>query len=289
MALATSRIPLDRERALEPQQHHDHPRDLHPRHAAYAERRCRASCRTDTPTTGDALMPDRTVQMTTGVKDGRSQARGEQISRIDPVLADLYTHTCCLVKQPISAISMPMLSHAMRELLNGLADVLAKMEGIESPVRQDHRRQIESLVGAWKTANLPTEEATDTEYSADVLQPIPSVVYRAVQAVVRGQQQVTANSSEKMARIVSTGADIAVPAAKQLKKTYEFFTGWCYVTRGEPRALPAATYVVDMFTHFERVIDIRLARFFDVKSDLDDILRVTNQPKARANEETSGE
>jgi len=225
----------------------------------------------------------------TGAEDGPRRARGERIARVDPALADLYSHACILVEQPISAISMSMLGHAMRELLNGLAEGLAKMEGIELPSRQDDRRQIDSLVEEWEAANLPTDESAAIAIGENALQAIPSAVYGAAQGVVRGQQQVTANSAEKMARIVSAAADVVVPAAKQLKKTYEFFMRWCHVKRGDPRPLPDAAEVVAAYAHVESVIDIRLAPFFVVKSDLDDILAATNQPIARANEENSNE
>lgn len=224
------------------------------------------------------MADDEPPQWLLGVEGGRRRERSRRIGEVDGVLAELYLQACEFVERPISTVSMSILGHAMRELLNGLAAGLAAAEGVELPDRHDDSDEIKALVEVWETNDLSMEDHDGSTEPASSVRPMPAGVYSAVQRVVRGQQTVTANSRTRLAQIAGPGADASAPLSTQLKRVYDLFMDWCHVKRGSPRPLPTEDEVRSAMAQIESILDVRLSSFFDIKSDLDDILSITNKP-----------
>jgi hypothetical protein len=224
----------------------------------------------------------------TAWNDSRVALR-DRLTRYHPVVGDVYASAVDQLGRPPTVGRMTMLAHGVRELTNELAAKLAASEGQPLSSRADRDDAAATVADVWIEHGLPVPAAPQdavTDPRAESVQAIPEPVFVAVQGLVIAHNRASESAGRSRAVVVGARAAVTDAAVQRLRDVWNFFRPYFHLHRGKEMSLPDEDELQRRFEELELVVNARLAPFFDVVQDLDEILGEAN--RRRGPELTNG-
>jgi hypothetical protein len=196
-------------------------------------------------------------------------------------LGDFYKQAVVLLQEETSVITMCLLAHTVRELVN-LAGELLLEDGQHLPPRSDVDDACRNLVTVWRDENLPLEIEQSPEESDAALEPdsrslvtVPRAALAAAAEVVTRFEEASANAGARYSAVATGYVDRRGHATTELvHQVIRYFLPWFHV-RQNPRQ-PNKDETERHFVALENVLRTRTAAFFDVADDLTALLADAN-------------
>ena len=198
-----------------------------------------------------------------------------QLSRFDPSIAELHGRALELLGAEISRAQMTLLAHAVRELINEFAALLAIADGVDLPDPKKVDDEVRRFVHSWTDRDVPLHEDGLAESAG--LRPIPDPVYQAASRLIASHTAATVNARQSRALVASRHFGEVSAASRELDEAWEVFRPHFHLSRGKPKTLPTEEVLRHAFETVETIAFARLANFFEVMEDLDDILLAANR------------
>ena len=190
-------------------------------------------------------------------------------------LSTLYVAACRYNKSLDNAGHATLFAHAVRELLNKLAKLLAEGDGFELAERAKEKRAVQTLVERWRDSGLPS--AGDADGVA-----VPSAVYRAVQEVVAEYERATQTQEQKLSLILSRTLDVNSVGTRQIVQAHKAFRRYFHA---DPKPFSGKAELTHAFATIERALLARLLPFFETMTQVDLLLAEANALAGPAKEE----
>lgn len=202
------------------------------------------------------------------------------LGEVDQSLADMYRHAVRLLADPErSRAAISLMSHGVREISNALPRHLGLAEDVQIPPRADVKASVEKLADLLTTGDLraqpsaPEVEAPGLDAPDSVIgQPLQ--LRRAAEDVVADHAMATQNASQSRAFVAAWELSASKsPTAVMFGSVFAFFMRYAHLGKAE---LPSESDLQSHFARFEVIVWARLADFFAVREELDDILVAAN-------------
>ena len=220
---------------------------------------------------------------------------GPDLAKLNPAFEELYATAVEHLQRGTGGMGRIVnIANCVREIANNLATVVSDAGGTALPPRVDMSAPIRQLCQAWESAQLGVVDELVTRSGADGTSDlidgiedgridrlrylrVPVEVYKAAQAVVAADRQAAENARNREAAAIGR-TEVDNDATAQLwSSTISFFSSYAHLDRAATRAVPSEEELNSRFATFESIVGARLADFFVIKSEIDDLLALTNQ------------
>lgn len=197
----------------------------------------------------------------------------EALMALEPMLAYLYARAKIGCDQydrsSVDArVHLAMASHAVRELVNSLPDFLS-VDGESGNYSKGDRARSRLADLAYGLSKCGSGGDKGTfEISAEL--------YEAL--VDFGEQEKASNACmrRKAACALLDHPDMEDPSLGLWVKAREFFVSYAHVDRSQTKALPSNEKIAESFKRLETILSARMKVFYDLKSELRELLARAN-------------
>jgi hypothetical protein len=210
------------------------------------------------------------------------------LNQRDELFADLYRRALdALSERPLTRGSLVIAGHCIRDLINGLPDVLPDVEvppysDMTKPTRElsDVWAAHEDMLGPADPRDRVTLDAEDSELSPDARMTVPTVVVRAAARVVVATRNSAKNSHHRHSALVLGRVDLgADPTVKVFRDSARVFEQLRHPQRGREVSVTddTVTRVRRALEVIEGALEARMGSFFATVEDLLDVLEAANK------------
>jgi hypothetical protein len=206
------------------------------------------------------------------------------LSQHDELFADLYGRAIdALSEQPRTRGSLVVAGHCMRDLINGLPDVLADVEGVleysdlTGPARElsEVWERNEGVLGR---ADSAMESEAQSETTVDARMTVPTALVEAARKVVLANHRAAMNNLRRQSALVLGRVEVRNdPTVKLFRDSVRVFEKLRHPQRGREVRLEDSDKIERALEIIESALVGRLGSFFETVQDLQDVLDAANE------------
>ncbi|MGE3376921.1 MAG: hypothetical protein AB7I40_01505 [Nocardioides sp.] len=204
----------------------------------------------------------------------------------DELFADLYGRAIdALGEQPLRRGSLVIAGHCIRDLVNGLPDVLTDVESV--PAYSDMTTPSRDLSDAWAkhedilgSGDLEESSPAGDGPAPDVRVTVPSVIMRAARRVVAASRAADLNARRRHSALVLGRVEVRQdPTVKVFRESVAVFERLRHPQRGREVIIAEDTLprLLRSLEIIEGALEGRMGSFFATVEDLMDVLGAANE------------
>ena len=212
------------------------------------------------------------------------------IAEVHPTLAALYHKAIELIAtKPATSgearVTLALVGHCFRELLNRLPDALRDVEGLPGSKRGEEHAALSRLRDAYSTyIGMPGDQnhSASTEGLDEMrLVAVPQSLLDALATFVAVREAGSLTVRQRDAVTVLGAIDPLDPALKPWTKARDYFMSLTHLTVDDASEsttrLPSDTETVRHVQAIEASLRVRLGAFFDNLAELEDLIAAANR------------
>ncbi|WP_432889283.1 hypothetical protein ACQPYH_09905 [Kribbella sp. CA-245084] len=234
---------------------------------------------------GDAIGWPISPSAANGLWSARRRRLQAALGQRDELFADLYRRAIdSLNEQPLRRGSLVIAGHCIRDLVNGLPDVLADVDSVPpySPMSKPARElsevwaEHEDILGPAEMEDTLSEDGR----VAGVRVTVPGVVVQAARRVVVASRTGELNARQRHSALVLGRVEVRLDASvKVFRESVAIFERLRHPQRGRDVTVSAETLprLVKALEIIEGALEGRMGSFFAAVEDLGDILHAANE------------
>lgn len=204
------------------------------------------------------------------------------LTELSPIAGGLYTQAIQQLEQtPRTLVHIVMSAHALRELVNGLPDLL----GIEAmPAWSDVQQPAQALAAAWEADSalpnaadvLPTERASESQPQTTIA--VSAETLEAARLVVLASQRGSTNNRLRLSAVVLGRLESARdPSVELFRRSLGFFVRLSHAGRAQREPEPNDSDLTYHLEVIEQSLHARVGAFFGVVEELLDLVEEANR------------
>jgi hypothetical protein len=208
------------------------------------------------------------------------------LAQRDELFADLYGRAIdALDEQPLRRGSLVIAGHCIRDLVNGLPDVLADVESV--PAYSDMTKPSRDLSDAWAkhedilgSVDLEEGSLLGDGPAPDVRVTVPSAIVRAARRVVAASRAADFNARRRHSALVLGRVEVRQdPTVKVFRENVAVFERLRHPQRGREVVIAGDTLprLLRSLEIIEGALEGRMGSFFATVEDLMDVLEAANE------------
>jgi hypothetical protein len=207
------------------------------------------------------------------------------LAQRDELFADLYRRAIdALGEQPVTQGSLVIAGHCIRDLVNGLPDVLTDVDAV--PAYSDMSKPTRELSDAWAAHEDilgpadPEEGVPDDDPPPDARMTVPTVVVRTVRKVVIATRAGATNSRRRHSALVLGRVELGQdPTVMLFRDSVRVFERLRHPQRGREIEVTDDTMsrVMRSLEIIEGALEARMGSFFATVEDLLDVIEAANE------------
>lgn len=220
-----------------------------------------------------------------GLWNARRRRLQAALAQRDELFADLYRRAIdALGEQPLRRGSLVIAGHCIRDLVNGLPDVLTDVESV--PAYSDITTPARELSDKWALhedvlgpAEGDANYAKDGHPGPEARMTIPTVIFGAARRVVEASRAAGLNRRRRHSALVLGRVEVRQdPTVNVFRDSAAVFERLRHPQRGRDvqvteETVPRLTRALEII---EGALEARMGRFFTTVEDLLDVLEAAN-------------
>jgi hypothetical protein len=238
-------------------------------------------------TSGDAAIGEPNgLNADEGVWNARRRRLQAALAQRDELFADLYRRAIdALGERPLRPGSLVVAGHCIRDLVNGLPDVLTDVDSV--PAYSDMTAPARELTDVWAqhedvlgSVDGDGHETSEVNRGSEARVTVPIVVVRAAHNLVVASRAGELNARRRHSALVLGRVEVRQdPTVKVFRDSVDTFERLRHPQRGRRIAVAAETLprVVRALEVIEGALEGRMGNFFATVEDLMDLLDAANE------------
>jgi hypothetical protein len=208
------------------------------------------------------------------------------LAQREELFADLYGRAIdALGERPLNRGSLVIAGHCIRDLVNGLPDVLTDVDSL--PAYSDMTTPARELSQVWAqhedvlgSVDTDGNHASDVNRDSDARMTVPTVVVRAARSVVVASRAGDLNARRRHSALVLGRSEVRQdPTVKVFRDSVRIFERLRHPQRGREITVTEGTLpkLLRALEIIEGALEGRMGNFFATVEDLMDLLDAANE------------